>query len=185
MTQKFYAGIGSRETPEHILKIMRYLGAHLYEAGWTLRSGGAKGADQEFEKGHDMARDHAQGLSQKEIYLPWRGYQNNLSMLHPGAEPFRQWEIDFAEQNHPAWHNCAPSARKMHSRTGRILLGLNHDPAKLVICWTKNGVTTGGTGHTIRMAKYLKIPVFNLGTAPNSAELERLVNEVERLQRSF
>ena len=48
---KFYTGIGSRNTPvseqEKITKIAAYLEA----IGFVLRSGGADGADQAFERG--------------------------------------------------------------------------------------------------------------------------------------
>ena len=34
--------------------------------------------------------------------------------------------------------------------------------SKFVICWTKNGKGTGGTGQAIRIAKGFGIPVFDL-----------------------
>ena len=40
----YYSGIGSRETPEHILNIMHHIGAYLATQGWVLRSGAANGA---------------------------------------------------------------------------------------------------------------------------------------------
>ena len=43
---KIYTGIGSRETPEEVLKDMKKLGYILAENGWSLRSGHAPGADQ-------------------------------------------------------------------------------------------------------------------------------------------
>lgn len=50
-TKKFYAGIGSREAPEDILTFMKWIGSKLYEKGYILRSGGAKGADTAFAMG--------------------------------------------------------------------------------------------------------------------------------------
>jgi predicted Rossmann fold nucleotide-binding protein DprA/Smf involved in DNA uptake len=48
---KYYAGIGSRETPKDICDIMTQLAIKLANNGWVLRSGGAKGADRSrFEK---------------------------------------------------------------------------------------------------------------------------------------
>ena len=44
-----YAGIGSRETPKEILKEMTKIGQELESKGYTLRSGGAIGADKAFE----------------------------------------------------------------------------------------------------------------------------------------
>ena len=44
MTYLPYAGIGSRETPEAILRLMYRIGATLARNGFTLRSGGAQEA---------------------------------------------------------------------------------------------------------------------------------------------
>ena len=48
---KWYTGVGSRETPSDILEVMESVGYALASQGWTLRSGGAVGADQAFERG--------------------------------------------------------------------------------------------------------------------------------------
>ena len=69
---KYYAGIGSRETPKEIQDWFKIVAKYLEKNGYTLRSGGAKGADQAFERG--VSED-----DMKEIYLPWRGFENNKS----------------------------------------------------------------------------------------------------------
>lgn len=48
---KYYAGIGSRNTPADILDLMTHLARRLDSRGYTLRSGGADGADAAFERG--------------------------------------------------------------------------------------------------------------------------------------
>ena len=55
MTQLTYAGIGSRQTPQHIQDTIRTIAAELGARGWLLRSGHAEGADIAFEMG---AKDH-------------------------------------------------------------------------------------------------------------------------------
>ncbi len=50
-SNKYYSGIGSRETPDDIIDVMKQLGKKLADQGWILRTGGAKGADQAFELG--------------------------------------------------------------------------------------------------------------------------------------
>ena len=50
----YYAGIGARKTPNHVLKYMELQGKLLAEKGYILRSGGAKGADSAFERGCDF-----------------------------------------------------------------------------------------------------------------------------------
>jgi hypothetical protein len=47
----FYCGIGSRKTPENILIKMSKYASILERMGFTLRSGGALGADRAFERG--------------------------------------------------------------------------------------------------------------------------------------
>lgn len=48
---KYYTGIGSRETPEDIQSWMKAFAIRMQKHGYTLRSGGAGGADSAFEHG--------------------------------------------------------------------------------------------------------------------------------------
>ena len=91
----YYAGIGSRETPIEIQKLFINVGRYLAKKKLILRSGGANGADQAFEKGCDLVS------SKKEIYLPWAGFENSNSKLI--VKDKKAFEI--AEQFHPYWHN--------------------------------------------------------------------------------
>ncbi len=50
-TIRYYAGIGSRKTPEEILVIMTHIAVRMRNLGWVLRSGCALGADTAFENG--------------------------------------------------------------------------------------------------------------------------------------
>lgn len=68
-----YAGIGSRKTPPAELARMEAVGAILQRQGWTLRSGGADGADSAFERGADRASREDGTAAHKEIYIPWSG----------------------------------------------------------------------------------------------------------------
>lgn len=62
--KRYYAGIGSRESPPGILALMVEVGKFLAQKGYVLRSGGADRADKAFEQGCDQVQ------GQKEIYLP-------------------------------------------------------------------------------------------------------------------
>lgn len=68
-----YAGIGSRETPPDVLADMRLIGAKLALRRFTLRSGGADGADLAFE---EVAPGRLAGKAARprEIYVPWKGF---------------------------------------------------------------------------------------------------------------
>lgn len=181
---KYYAGIGSRETPGHILNIMHILGRHFAGLGWTLRSGGALGADTAFENGCTANN------GKKEIFLPWRAYNHNLSEIHPSNYPFTKDEIDFTAKFHPAWDKCGPSARKLHTRNTRILLGMEPihgaqvTPVKFIICWTEGGQIKGGTGQALRIGEAMAegghdFKIINLGSAKDTHQLEAMINGLE------
>ena len=144
-----YAGIGSRETPRSILDLMTAIARKLEALGYTLRSGGATGADTAFEEGVERL---------KEIYYDYDATSE---------------AIEYASQFHPAWHNCRSGGRKLHGRNSMILLGRKLDtPVRFVICWTKDGKASGGTGQAIRIAEGCNIPVFNLFNANAIDRLE-------------
>lgn len=156
MTQ-YYAGIGSRETPAPVRAHFSMLALELGDAGWTLRSGGAEGADTAFEQG--LSSYHP-----REIYLPWRRFAGNASPLFtPSPEAFA-----LAEQFHPAWARCSEAARKLHARNMHQVLGQDlATPVEFVVCWTKEGSGSGGTGQAIRLARAREIPVFDFGLGPH------------------
>jgi predicted Rossmann fold nucleotide-binding protein DprA/Smf involved in DNA uptake len=52
----YYAGIGSRETPDSVLENMKILATYLAKKGLVLRSGAASGAGSAFEEGCDKAK---------------------------------------------------------------------------------------------------------------------------------
>lgn len=189
----FYAGVGSRETPTHIIELIKYIGCYLCEKGWILRSGAALGADEAFEKAADFIVNKGRNPNAnfKEIYLPWKGYNNSHSTIHPEKYPFSDEEKRFSEMFHPAWAKCGPSARLLHQRNTRIVLGLRElhgertRPVSFIICWTPNALITGGTGQALRIAKGCQIPVINLGEAKDSSQLEKLVLEIDAMQEKL
>jgi hypothetical protein len=138
MQPKIYAGIGSRETPRSILDIMSVCASKLEALNYTLRSGHAIGADSAFES----------YVSNKEIFV---------------ADDATLDAIELASHFHGYWDKCSVYAKKLHGRNSMILLGKNLDtPVRFVICWTKDGKDTGGTGLGIRIAEAYNIPIFNL-----------------------
>lgn len=165
-----YAGIGSRETPTKVLAVMGVLAAHLAQRGLTLRSGGAPGADQAFERGCD----NAQG--KKEIFLPWKGFEKNPSLLHhvstPAilmAEKFHRRQIASRDPNRrKEWDQLTQGTQKLKARNCYQVLGPRlDDPSKFVLCYTENGSGAGGTGLAIMMADEYQIPVYDLGVTGN------------------
>lgn len=146
-----YSGIGSRETPEHILGIMSKIGKSFAEKGLLLRSGGAIGADTAFERGCDAVK------GKKEIFYA----TNNKGIIV--SEEIMQQALVLAGQIHPAWDRCSDYAKRLHARNGMQILGRElNKPVDFVVCWTKDGGPTGGTGQAIRLAMSRDIKIYNL-----------------------
>jgi hypothetical protein len=160
-----YAGIGSRTTPHDVLYLMTSIATKLDVWGWTVRSGGADGADTAFE-----------GASRKEIYLPWSGFNGKRGST-PSAEAYT-----IAETHHPRWHALERSVRSLHARNAHQILGADcATPAAFVITWTPDGSTgittvkTGGTGQAIRIARAYDVSIFNLHRDDHRAAWEEAI----------
>lgn len=180
MTQLIYCGIGSRETPQHIQDTMRTIAAELGARGWLLRSGHAEGADVAFELG---AKDQP-----KEIYLPWPGFNGGWAgtgpdsgaAINPALLSSYNQAMVYAQHFHPAWEKCSQDARALHTRNVYRILGQDlRTPVKCVVCWTKDGKSSGGTGQALRLAEYLEIPIFNLHDPTQLDKLATYVLQTE------
>jgi len=146
---KFYAGIGSRETPSSLKPLINSIVEKLEAKGFTLRSGGANGADSFFEE----------KATKKEIYLPWKGFNKNESTLFNVT----QEALEFAKKYHPKWENLSEAGQKFMGRNGYQVLGLDlKTPVEFIICWTPEGKMTGGTSQAMRIARDMNIPIYNL-----------------------
>lgn len=158
MDAKYYAGIGSRKTPDYILQLMKEIATKLESRGWTLRSGGAEGADDAFES----------GCTRKQIYVPWNGF-NNRDLIF--SIPDNAYKL--AEEAHPNWKALSQGAKTLMARNCMQVLGKDlNEPSKFVLCWTPDGCVshatrsyrTGGTGQAITIADKAGIRVFNLAS---------------------
>lgn len=153
-----YAGIGSRQTPSDVQKKMTAAARRLEKLGWTLRSGGAEGADTAFELG---------AAEKKEIFLPWPGFNDNSSdRTSQSADA-----LAVARAIHPRFDALSDAAKKMMARNTYQILGDDlKTPVRFVLCWTDDGATcerdrskkSGGTGQAIALADRFGIPVFNM-----------------------
>ena len=162
MKNKFYTGVGSRNTPVEIQHFITQIAFKLKSMDWILRSGAAKGADTAFEMGagnrkHIFLKEHATKEAQQ-----------------------------IAATYHPKWEACSPVARALHGRNAFQLLGMDLKTAsKFVICWTEDGCTThaertirtGGTGTAISIADAYKVPVFNLARQDHRKRLEAMLKK--------
>lgn len=166
---KFYAGIGSRNTPPNVLQIMKEVALILEDNGYILRSGGAQGADEAFQSGVKYPLN-------MEIYLPYPGfrgkYMNQTGYLY--IDNHHQ-DYDKAYQSliyHPAGFKMRQTVKNFMIRNYFQIYGImNRGLSRFVICWTPgaaNGYTIkttfddGGTAQAIRLAAVNNIPVYNL-----------------------
>ena len=174
-----YAGIGSRETPQEVLNKMTEVAKYLEDLGYTLRSGGAIGADKAFEKGVK---------SKKEVFL--------------GSVKTGEKELKIAEEIHPAWNKMLESTKRkaiasgknpeksadyvanLMARNTNQIFGANLDtPVDFVLAWTQDGLTdyrkrslqSGGTGQAIDMASRKGIPVINMANDNWRDELKSVI----------
>jgi hypothetical protein len=165
LKNKFYAGIGSRDTPEHIQNLMREIATLLERRKYTLRSGGALGADLAFEGGV---------IKNKEIF-----YKESYRINDGYYVEYDDYDLEFAtkilKQYHPSYK---PGGSKIKNKAAIALLTRNTfqifgvgtvtENSEFVICYTQDGAETvttydtGGTGQAIRIAYDYGIPVYNL-----------------------
>src|SRR3954468_19353399 len=148
---KVYAGIGSRRTPPVAGELMLETARLLAARGWTLRTGGAKRADERFLSGCLLWEP-----ARFELYLPWPGFseQAPATLVRPTARA-----AEIAARYHPAWPRLSGIDRQLHARNVHEILGCNCDePVSLVMCWTPDGSLdgrgpdSGGTGMALRVA---------------------------------
>lgn len=153
-----YSGIGSRQTPPEVMKVMTRLGKSLQEK-YTLRSGHAQGADIAFENGCINGN--------MEIYIPWKGFAGSTSTYFEQTSE----SMVIASQYHPAWKSLKDSVKKLMARNVHQVLGPDlKTPAQFVLCWTPDGCEThatrsqktGGTGQAISIASENNVPVINM-----------------------
>ena len=131
---------------------MTSIAVALNNMDFTLRSGGAKGADTAFENGADLP----------EIYTV-KSHDDDVDW--PSA-------IATVNEFHPAPERLSPYVTKLMARNAFQVLGSHLDtPTKFIICWAQGSVldlegrissVSGGTGQAVRIAYANKIDVFNL-----------------------
>lgn len=176
MADKWFTGVGSRDTPDHVQSFMGYASHVLTYAHWGLRTGEARGADAAFDRGA------ARG-ARKEVYTPERGARGHNSPLFLDAmeKRYEAWEL--VQKYHPYWTNLKDQYhRRLITRNVFQVLGPNlDDPSDFVVAWTVGGALKGGTAWTLILAQKYEIPIYNLGSSEGEQRFRRLLSEYETL----
>jgi hypothetical protein len=183
---KFYTGIGSRQTPKDILKLMEDVAFKLASKGYILRSGSAGGADTAFENG---AKAYAENVDERvtlaQLYIPWDSfvtYDEYYKDWYKALDRMTKKEeaYQLASETHSAWDKCSKGAKALHARNTFQILGPNlNNPSSFLICWAqvdKYGQLKGGTRTAWELAKKHNVPCFNLY---NEDDKQRLIKFVE------
>lgn len=169
---------------------MNRLAQFLRELGYKLRSGGARHADEAFERG--AAWNGAPGWcksrytgqhDEPEIWLPWQGYNGHRSPLHKLSNKAKASVYIF----HPAPQYLTIPAAKLMARNWHQIVGqLDQfeepiDPlSEFVVSWTPGGRNVGGTRQAMEIAESFQIPVFNLGSNGNPEEMiESMIESIK------
>lgn len=98
----------------------------------------------------------------KEIFLPWKNFNDNQSELHPETLPNFYKARELAAKYHPAWGKLKDSVKNLMA-CNMYQIGLD-TYVKFVLCYcpVENGEWKGGTGQALRYASDLNIPIINI-----------------------
>jgi len=167
-----YAGIGRRETPANVLAEMSNVATYLQGLGYTLYSGGAKGADTAFSNG-------VTDRTAKVIFTASNALSDEKAKT-------------IAREVHPNPSALSDATINLMARNTYQVMGADLDsPVDFVLAWTPNGETkasdrvyhgkgdpknTGGTGQAIAIASIKGIPVINLANPNWKAQLKEAID---------
>ena len=176
--ERTYAGIGSRATPERIQKTMEHIATELAQRGWTLRSGGAVGADSAFERGCDKS------TGPKEIFIPWDGYDNRdgtgrkrqasergvivpPNMLQACQLSAKHWPPDSIP-----WPKLKRGTQALMGRNACQVLGADlTQPCAVVLFWKPSNGQRSGTDQALRIARAHKVECVRIFEHTKTDEL--------------
>lgn len=128
--------------------------AKLLGEKYTLRSGHADGADLAFEAGAFTA----------EVWLPWASFNKHIKNSNHKYKVIRASDTEAYDslKFHPSGNRLKESVCALMARNYRQVIGLDAPNSEFIICWTKDGGPTGGTGQALRIAAHYNIPIHNL-----------------------
>ncbi len=179
-----YAGIGSRKVELAELQLIRDLARMLAERSFVCYTGGAEGSDHAFLTGSN---------GQAIIMLPWADFSYQMLMGVPRINQFDCGNTEVGNALTTKYHPRSPhlnrGPRALMNRNAHQVLGIAEWPqVKFVVCCArptpgKPGEVDGGTGHAVRIANDLKIPVINLREPDWMGRLVQVVYQIDNPQK--
>lgn len=168
--ETYYAGIGSRQTPDEIQNQMFDLALHLANIGCTLRSGGADGADTAFYAG---ACDSMNVSVHPEIFK-WQHGRDSKPARAMAQQVINRLNSEDGETLPPLTRMTQRTAGLL-ARNVQIVLGKElNEQCEFVVCWTPGGDMIGGTRHALKLASMFDISVYNYGVLSDAKIREAL-----------
>ena len=131
--KKYYAGVGSRQTPRDIIILMEAIASKLSQAGWSCRSGGAAGADRAFERGARCILSQYVDPPTIEIFTPgkklikWNYSRSSDSWFNKITNiKMESWLTaeEIASEVHPVWNTLSQYPKSLITRNTFQVLGL-------------------------------------------------------------
>ena len=169
--------IGRRDVCQSDARYLESIGRRTVERGDLLVSGNGKGSDQMYALGGNSA--NAELI---ELCLPWQGFEDKWIAKDPDYSYGTNWrdrglmggnkirtasQATFQHVQLANWFclgpfsSCRSSVQKLLIRNAMMLISEDGRKSDIVLAnpdMSKHG--WGGTGHTIRIAEYLNIPVW-------------------------
>lgn len=137
---------------------LEVLGARCVEMGWNITTGNAQGSDQCFAMGGNLIES-----AKVELYLPWGTYEHK-AISHSNqvwtATDATSTHIELAKKASSGWNYISAGVKPLLIRNA-MLIKRWEKAVEMVYAYpdcTKDG--WGGTGHGMRVAASLGIPVW-------------------------
>ena len=170
---KPYAVTANRDCPPEIQAKFIHWVQKLEGLGYTLRTGGMDGIEDDVEK----------VVTKKEVILPFRDFAEKKSKFTYVSDR----ALAVAKQFFPSFDTIKKGAQLFLAKNARVVMGNTMAaPSLFLLCWTEDGCEsirhrtnrTGFTGHPIAIASAVGLPIFNLGSSSAEQRLQMYLDSV-------
>jgi hypothetical protein len=169
---KRIACIGSTKANTEDLQLCQLIGYTIAKMNIKLASGNAIGADQAYAQGANF-------VDETLVYLYLTGKNHNTyaikeknNLIYNNDHP--EW-VRIAKENHPKYDYLSSNIQNLFNRNAGIVIA-----SDLVIALpSPNKSWGGGTGHGVKIAQQLGIPVWNI------KKNQELVSNLKTFMKSY
>lgn len=190
----FYTGVGSRETPDDVLRLMRRLGKVQCDLGYRGRSGAAPGADTAFWIGAQLSNRYSEIGFDNFLPNSWMFNRQEFGFIAPDAskrifdatsfvDTYEQAQ-EIAYKARGSFEGLKEGGIQLHTRNVYQVLGPTLDqPSRGLTCWAqpvgRQGKVRGGTNTAVQIALSRDIEVINLYKDLDRNRIETFLADIE------